>query len=262
MNQTLSYQKELLVAKTIALEAGNIMRHYFNSNQHQEDKTDGTPVTIADKEINSLVIRELGAAFPDDGVIGEEESNTSYGMGRKWFCDPIDGTESYICGVPTAMFSLGLVNDGLPVVGVIYDPIQKNLYTAITGQGAYCNDKPIHVSAKSIAGSYFSTSISTPPRVDCEKSTNELRAKGAKIIVFNGIVFKVCLTAIGRLAACISHRATAHDLAASQVILQEAGGKMTGFNGKPLDYSKPFKGAIASNSKVHAEIVEALSVKK
>src|SRR3990170_3369867 len=74
-------------------------------------KKENSQVTIADKLINSLVIERLVTEFPNDGVIGEEESNTEYGAGRKWFCDPIDGTNAYIWGVPTAMFSLALVVD-------------------------------------------------------------------------------------------------------------------------------------------------------
>ena len=94
------------------------MRQYFDIDQEGEWKDDGTPVTIADTAINRLVIERIVEAFPEDGVIGEEESNTEYGMGRKWFCDPIDGTKAYTWGVATAMFSLGLVVDGVPVAGV------------------------------------------------------------------------------------------------------------------------------------------------
>ncbi|MBU6501056.1 MAG: hypothetical protein KGJ89_02930 [Patescibacteria group bacterium] len=111
-----SYTKELFAAKDIAKEAGVIMRKYFDEDQHIEIKKDNTQVTIADKLINSLVIQRLAKAFPSDGVIGEEESTAEYGGGRKWFCDPIDGTAAYIWGVPTAMFSLGLVLDGRPVI--------------------------------------------------------------------------------------------------------------------------------------------------
>ena len=100
------YEQELHTAQRIAREAGDIMRRYFDGDQQRQTKADGTPVTIADTTINSLVIQRLHETFPDDGVIGEEESTAGYGLGRKWLCDPVDGTKAFTWGVPTAMFSL------------------------------------------------------------------------------------------------------------------------------------------------------------
>src|SRR5437868_351607 len=105
----MNYSKELNAANEIAFKAGKIMLEYFDGDQQVDTKSDNSPVTIADKLINSMVIEELAKHFPEDGVIGEEESTTDYGPGRKWFCDPIDGTIGYIWGTPTSMFSLALV---------------------------------------------------------------------------------------------------------------------------------------------------------
>ena len=149
-----NYQKEIAVAKTIARQAGEIMKKYFFIDQQMERKTDGSPVTVADKEINHLVIVELSKNF-DDGIIGEEESNTEYGMGRKWFCDPIDGTRAYVWGTPTAMFSLGLVVDGEPVLGVTYDPFLDLMYEGVKGQGSFMNGVPLKVSQKSFEKEYL-----------------------------------------------------------------------------------------------------------
>lgn len=107
-------KRELEVAKSIALKAGEVMRQYFYDGQQKVIKDDGTPLTIADTTINRMVIEKLAKEFPEDGTIGEEESTTDYGQGRKWICDPIDGTKAYTWGVPTAMFSLALVVDGAP----------------------------------------------------------------------------------------------------------------------------------------------------
>src|ERR1700733_14684688 len=104
-----NFKKELEVATAIAKEAGVIMLKYFEDDQQVELKKDKTHVTIAENLINSLAIERLSKAFPDDGIIGEEESTSDYGMGRKWFCDPIDGTAAYVRSTPTAMFSLALV---------------------------------------------------------------------------------------------------------------------------------------------------------
>ena len=129
---THDYTKELAVAKQIAREAGEIMRYYFfATDMCVETKEDSSPVTEADIKINSLVIERLATAFADDGVIGEEQSTATYGTGRRWGCDPIDGTKGFIWGAPTAMFSLGLVVDGTPVLGVCYESIVDELYWAV-----------------------------------------------------------------------------------------------------------------------------------
>ena len=141
-----SYSKEIAIAKALALKAGKIMLKYFDGDQKVYIKSDNTPVTVADISINKLVIKELKKAFPKDGIIGEEESTTEYGQGRKWFCDPIDGTAGYTWGTPTAMFSLSLVIDGKSVVGVAYDPFLKKLYYGIKGKGSFCNGKKLKVS--------------------------------------------------------------------------------------------------------------------
>ena|SRR3989344_2868092 len=144
------YSKELAAARGIAQKAGVIMRTYFEeSDLLVERKEDDSPLTKADLEINQLVIRELNGEF-DDGIVGEEESTAEYGMGRRWICDPIDGTRAFTWGVPTAMFSLGLAVDGVPVVGVAYDPFLDRLYEAAQGRGSYCNGISMHVSSKGI----------------------------------------------------------------------------------------------------------------
>lgn len=140
--------RELLAATNIAREAGRIMRKYFEDGPPVEQKLDGSLITEADIEINRFVIRGLNRRF-DDGVIGEEERTADYGDGRRWICDPIDGTRAFTWGLPTAMFSTALVIDGAPVLGVAYDPFLDRLYEAVSGNGSSCNGKKIEVSSRS-----------------------------------------------------------------------------------------------------------------
>lgn len=251
--------KELRVAKEIALKAGEIMRRYFYADQEKVIKDDGTPLTIADTTINRMVIEELAKEFPEDGVIGEEESTTSYGMGRKWFCDPIDGTKAYTWGVPTAMFSLGLVVDGAPKAGVAYDPFLDLMYFAEAGKGVFCNDQPIHVSDQSLTeGTVAITSGAKEIRQN-HPYLNRLIDSAGSTAVFSGAVYKSCLVARGKFVGYALPFLNAHDMAAVHVIIEEAGGKVTDLIGNPLDYSKPLKGAVASNSTAHDELVGIMS---
>ncbi|HEX7724668.1 MAG TPA: inositol monophosphatase [Candidatus Paceibacterota bacterium] len=252
------FSKEIEVAKSIALEAGVIMLKYFDEDQKVEIKDDNSQVTIADKLINSLVIQKLSVAFPDDGVIGEEESNSEYGNGRKWFCDPIDGTAGYIWGTPTAMFSLGLVIDGKPVIGVTYDPFLKKMYTGAKGEKSLCNGKPISVSNLDLKSGIFAISGSARS-LPTRKYFQRMIDDDIRMATFSGAVYKYCLVARGKFVGYVEHGVNAHDTAASQVILEGAGGRMTSIDGKELDYTRPFKGAIASNGVAHDDIVRYCS---
>lgn len=253
------YQAELAIAKQISAQAGQIMRRYFDADQERQIKSDGTPLTVADTAINSLVIAELAKEFPDDIVIGEEESTGDYGMGRRWFCDPIDGTKGFTWGVPTAMFSLGLVVDGQPVMGVCYEPMLDKLYWAVVGEGAFCNNQPISVNDQTLAtgilgtissqyrlrrgAPYMDTLLDLEPRID--------------MAAFSGAVAKTVRVAEGRFVGYIEELVNGHDMAASHVIVTEAGGMISDLNGCPLDYSQPIRGAVVSNGVVHDQLISA-----
>lgn len=252
--------RELSVAIDIAYKAGEIMRQYFYDGQQKVTKDDGTPLTIADTTINSMVIRELAVSFPHDGVIGEEESTTEYGMGRKWLCDPIDGTKAYTWGVPTAMFSLGLVVDGQPQSGVAYDPFLDLVYFAEKGSGAFCNGQSISVSSETLDEGVLGITSSAKELSENPPYVDKLVERGVSTATFSGAVYKGCLVARGKLAGYAMKHLTAHDLAAVHVIIEEAGGRLSLMSGDRLDYSKPFKGAIISNSVTHDDIVGVMSL--
>lgn len=251
------YEKELQIAKNVAHLAGKIMLEYFDGDQQKEDKDDGTEVTIADKKINSMVIEELTKHF-DYGIVGEEESTAEYGDGYRWFCDPIDGTKAFVMGVPTAMFSLGLVQDGQPILGVTYNPFLDKLFYAVKNGGSFCNDEKLKVSDEDLNGSFVAVTSRVEEVAKNPGFVNNLSKSGAKPNSFSGAVYKSCLVAAGKFVAYSEPGTHAHDVAAIQVIIEEAGGKVTGLDGKSFDYTKPFRGVVVSNGKVHQQVLEAL----
>ena len=259
MPEKSQYEAELAVAVSIAHEAGDIMRQYFDSDQERQIKSDGTPLTIADTKINSLVIERLSEVYPDDGVIGEEESTTEYGLGRKWFCDPIDGTKAFTWGVPTAMFSLGLVIDGVPTLGVCYEPITDRMYYACIGSGAHCNGEAIRVNTDDVHSGIVAT-ISDQKRI--RHSANYLDAlidQQVSMAAFSGGVAKAVRVAEGRFVGYTEELLNAYDIAAVHVIVSEAGGMITALDGQPLDYTRPIKGAVISNGVVHDTLLAAMA---
>jgi fructose-1,6-bisphosphatase/inositol monophosphatase family enzyme len=248
------YTEEIKTAKEIAKNAGEIMLQYFDGDQSIEIKEDDSPVTIADILVNKMVIEKLAEVFPEDGIVGEEKSTSEYGMGRKWICDPIDGTVAFVWGVPTSMFSLALVLDGRPVVAVAYDPYLDRMYTAIAGGGAFCNNKEIHVSSKGLRGGHIAVTAG-PERLLRMDFIPRLQESGSHIAVFSGCVYKSCLVGRGKFEGYIESRVSNYDMAAVDLIVHEAGGKVTSTTGEMLDYSKHFNGALVSNGKVHDELI-------
>ena len=135
----------LKFAKQIAYKAGEIMLKYFETDNGATYKCDKTIVTLADKEINKYLIEKVKERFPEHSVDGEENS---FGKSKYvWVCDPIDGTAMYARNIPVATFSLALVIDGIPEIGVIYDPFLNHLYSAQKGKGAYKDEEKISVNA-------------------------------------------------------------------------------------------------------------------
>lgn len=253
-HEAMDYRKELDTAIGIATAAGDVMRRYMYADQGRVTKSDGTPVTIADTEVNNLVIDELSKRFPDDGVIGEERSTAQYGMGRRWICDPIDGTKAFTWGVPTAMFSLALVVDGVPVMGICYEPMLGRMYTAIKGEGAYLNGVRIHVNDQTLGTGILAIASGTDD-IRNNPTINNILNAGITTAVFSGAVYKSLGVADGRFVGYTEHKVNAYDIAAIEVIVTEAGGKVTSLSGDTNDYSRPLKGVTVSNGIIHSELL-------
>ena len=249
----MKYTAELETATEIAYRAGEMMRSYVASDHPRTMKQDGTPVTAADTAINRMVVEMLRTAFPSDVVIGEEESTGDYGMGRRWFCDPIDGTKAFTWGVPTAMFSLALVVDGAPVVAVCYEPMLDKLYCAVEGEGAYMNSVRIRVNASSLSEGIVAIA-SAPEDIRSNPIVERILAGGYTTAVFSGAVYKALAVADGRFAGYVEHKVNAYDIAAADLIVTEAGGTVVSLDGVQHDYSQPIKGCIVTNRACHKDM--------
>lgn len=251
------YEQELAFAKSVALEAGAIMQKYYRIEQQVTVKDDDTPVTIADTQINSMLIERVKNEYAADGVMGEEE-NWHADRDRVWVCDPIDGTVAYIIKVPTSMFALALVEDGKPVVAVAYNPWVDELYSATLGGGAFRNDTQIYVSAKKWGES-------THIGASCSRIGNifgelELVASLLKQKVYvnsaPGLTHAGCTLAEGAIEGRIFTHHTAHDVAALKLLIEEAGGRVTDLDGNEQRYDRPVNGAILSNGHIHEELIK------
>ena len=251
------YNEYLDFAKDIAINAGKIMIKYFNQNNGEKYKGDKTIVTLADTEINSYLVSRVKEKYPSHAVDGEEEQfgESNY----KWICDPVDGTAMYARHIPVAVFSLALVVDGTPVVGVVYDPFTDSMYTAIKGKGAYKNNNKINVSDIDLDDMRSVSNFDIWPEApyDIIDIIKELGKKTYFVSPGSIIRASMCV-ANGEFNLAIFPATKYHDIAATKLIVEEAGGKVTSFFGNEQRYDKRIKGAIISNGKVHNEVLNVI----
>jgi fructose-1,6-bisphosphatase/inositol monophosphatase family enzyme len=248
---------ELDFAKSLAAEAGAIMREHFRTGVPYRDKGDGTPVTLADEAINDLVLERVAAQYPGDGVIGEERSRSAAdSSGRVWVCDPIDGTLPFTLGVPTNLFSLALVEDGVPTVGVLYDPYLDRMYEAALGQGASVNGVPLRVSETPLGEAILALPGAQFGLTDNAALASDVIARGMRIFSVSSVTYDGALVAAGQIAACVFPATSVWDIAALKVLVEEAGGLVTDIDGNSQRYDQPIRGALMSNKRAHDDLVE------
>lgn len=246
-------------AKDIAFTAGKIMLKYFNEDNGSSYKYDQTIVTKADTEINDYLIKMVQEKYPDHCVDGEEEKFGS--SNYVWSCDPVDGTAMYARHLPVAVFSLALVVDGLPVLGVVYDPFTKSMYSAIKGEGAYKNDIKIEVNKYQLEDmrSVSNFDMWSKSEYNIFDIIKELGEKTYLVAIGSVIRASMCVAngdfSLAIFPGTINKR---FDIAAVKVIVEEAGGIVTDLFGNDQRYDKDINGAIISNGIVHNEVVETI----
>jgi len=244
----------------LARKAGAIMKNNFSKPMEKEWKADNSPVTITDKEINRLIISEINKKYPDHDIHGEEESSFKNNSEYIWVCDPVDGTIPFSHGMPISTFSLALVHNGIPIVGVIYDPWIDRLYYAEKNNGALLNNKPINVNnSESLNLKVIGAATPKNSELDIDKLMPILRDTGAKLFEIPSIIYQGMLVASGEFSAVLFGGDTCHDAAALKIIIEEAGGKFTCVHGNEQRYDQPIKGFIASNKILHEQLVEMTS---
>lgn len=245
-------------AKEVANYAGNVMIEYYNNSYDFDYKEDKTIVTIVDKKINSYLIDEVKKRYKEHGVIGEEESY-NISSDYVWVCDPLDGTGMYVNHIPVFVFSLALIYKGQPLVAVVYNPVEDRMYTSIKGNGAYCNNKKISVNSKKLGDLGYKTNVEIFNNniIDEVELIKELK-RYSKISSI-GSVARSCMAIATGDFSCDIFPGTEHgncDIAASYLIVTEAGGKVTDLYGCDNRYDTSIKGAIISNGISHDNVLE------
>ncbi|MEQ8841533.1 MAG: inositol monophosphatase family protein [Acidimicrobiales bacterium] len=240
-------------AVEIARMAGELTLGWFRNDDLAVDhKADGSPVTAADLAAESLMRDQIAARFPDDAVMGEEHQDTEGTSGRSWVIDPIDGTKAFTKGVPLYSNLLAMVDEHGPAVGVINLPALGETVWAGRGLGAFHNGTPCRVSDHaSTDGAYAMTSgFGYWP-------ANALRSVLDSPMVFRtwGDAYGYALVATGRAEAMIDPLANPWDVAPMAVIVPEAGGRYSTFDGDDGADAWRTGSGVATNGLVHDELL-------
>jgi myo-inositol-1(or 4)-monophosphatase len=244
------------VAMQAAEEAAEIIREGDARPKNVQYKGDVDLVTETDKRAEAAIVARIRKAFPDHAIVAEEGSEGApRGATYCWYIDPLDGTTNFAHGYPCFASSIALHKDGVPLVGVVVNPMARETFSAVRGEGAHRNGKPIHVSTTpQLATSLVATGFPTHMREDSANiqyywgftlNSHGVRRDGSAAL-------DLCTVACGRFEGFWEFGLKSWDVAAGMLIITEAGGKVTDINGGEYHAGGPH--ILASNGLIHEDM--------
>ncbi len=255
----------LKVAKQAALKAGKIIKKYYGKEHQLKIKNNDVSnfATIADLEAEKEVIKIISQNFPDHNIIAEESGKVNNNSAYTWVIDPLDGTFTFGQNIPYFTVSIGLLKNNMPILGVINHIGFNNLYWAQKETGAFLNGKKIQVSKKlrlEEAASTLGVGHRQKRQAKIDLYVSKLITKIAYPYDFGSAAVTLALVADGSLDLYVTE-AYPWDLVAGTIIVREAGGKVTDFEGQEPDWNSERLNIVASNGLIHDQISEALKDK-
>jgi inositol-phosphate phosphatase/L-galactose 1-phosphate phosphatase/histidinol-phosphatase len=227
---------EIALAHRLADAAGEAIRPLFRGQWSHEQKADRSFVTEADRAAEAAMRALIEQAFPGDGIIGEEYGNRNPAAGRQWVLDPIDGTTSFIAGRPIFGTLIALLQGGWPALGVIDQPILKERWLGVTGEGTTLNGTAAHGAlCPELSGAVLATT--SPHLFSGEQVEPFMQLAGAvaeRKIIWGGDCYNYALLASGHVDVVCEAGLKLHDFAALVPVVEGAGGMMCDWNGEPL----------------------------
>ncbi|WP_254062049.1 inositol monophosphatase family protein [Acidobacterium sp. S8] len=252
-------------AAAIALEAGALIRDFYHRGVATEYKSDVDLVTEADRSSEKLIGERLRASFPGFGIYGEEGTRDSLDQEYRWYVDPLDGTTNFAHRFPVFCVSLGLEHrpaglaaneDGTLIAGVIYDPMREELFLTEKGKGAFLNGKKIHASRTDhlgeslLATGFPSRSRHQNPNIYFYQQIT-LRSHGVRRA--GSAALDLAYTACGRFDAYWEFNLNPWDTSAGALLVTEAGGTVTTFDGSPFKLDS--REVLATNGMIDGEVI-------
>lgn len=252
--------KQVLLDAT--MEAGKVIQQHFNSSFKIEHK-DGINnlVTEVDRFSEARIIEVIKSTYPAHSIISEEVGELIQKSDYQWIIDPIDGTVNFAHGLPICCVSIGLLYNDELIMGAVYNPMMNEFFFAEKGMGATLNDQPIRVSKKTNFEKAF---LVTGFPYNWPENTSEHPIKVFEKLVLEGLPVRrlgsaaidLCWVACGRFDGFWEYNLSPWDVAAGYLIVQEAGGKVTDFNGAPCSVFD--KQTLATNGLIHQPMLEVI----
>lgn len=254
------WEKEMSIARQAAIESGKVLNRLFGQTQKITKKGDIDLVTEADLQSERLILRTLSRHFPQDSIMTEESGYFNHHSQRIWIIDPLDGTTNFAHAFPFFAISIALQFQRDVVLGVVFNPYMNEHFEAVKGMGASLNNKPIKVSqAKELGQSLLATGFP----YDVNKRPDDVIELFKKFTVLGqgvrrpgSAAIDLCYVAAGRLDGFWEERLKPWDTAAGSLIVQEAGGRVTSYEGTP--YSPYQKNIVAANPFIHEAMLNVL----
>ena len=244
------------------LEAGKIIKDNFGGRFGIESKENITAniVTEIDKKAEAKAIEIIKGDFPDHGILAEEIGRIDEKANTVWIIDPIDGTSNFAHGLPICCVSIGVEKDGEVVMGAVYNPILDEFFFAEKGEGAYLNDKKISVSN---TDNFQLSLLVTGFPYDTNRDPNNPLGVFGEVVMMNvpvrrlgSAAIDLCWVACGRFDGFWEYNLNPWDVAAGYLIVKEAGGKLSDFDGIELSIYK--REILATNGKIHDTLLQAI----
>jgi len=244
-------------AINLARDAGNLLKEKFNSKHEVHYKGEINLVTEADKMSEDLIIAAINSSFPDHGILSEESPAQNSQAMLRWIIDPLDGTTNYAHGYPVFCVSIALENEGVIVLGVIYDPLREDMFIAERGKGAYLNGKKLKVSpTATLSRSLLATGFPYDIRMSKDNNLNyfNLMAVEAQAIRRAGAAaLDIAYLAVGRFDGFWELKLMPWDVAAGCLMVEESGGVISDMSGGQWDISSP--NVLVSNGLIHEQMI-------
>ncbi|MBI4440163.1 inositol monophosphatase [Candidatus Woesearchaeota archaeon] len=242
-----------------AKEAGRLIMKHYGRKKVSRFKSPDQIVTTVDEQSQKRIAEIILSSFPGHGIIGEESLNIRKSSPFKWYIDPIDGTNNFIHDMPYFCVSIALQKDKEMILGIVYDPCTKNIFVAEKGKGATLNGKRMRVSnEKRLSSSLliFDAAIHRDT-VRKLKDLEAISSKFFRIRMFGAAALDLANVARGVADASITYKINSWDIAAGCLIVEEAGGKATDFNGSKWH---PEMGCVvASNRGIHNGVLRVVN---
>lgn len=255
---------DLALALECARRAAAIVLDGFTTATETIFKGEVDPVTEFDRAAETSVRDLLATERPDDAILGEEEGGGKWDAGRVWIVDPLDGTVNFVHRIPQVAVSVGLWEDGRPVVGVVHDAIRGEVFAAAAGAGATLDGRPVAVSDVADTGRAL---VATGFPYDRRTRATELLEVVARVLTevqdirrIGSAALDLCWVAAGRFDAYWEYGLRPWDTAAGQLIVTEAGGRISDLSG--VDYNPDAVAILASNGLIHDRLRTVIGVEQ